>query len=134
MTLMLCNQGANLELQALVNKLAPQALDLKLFKNDWAPAKGDTEVQATEADFTGYVGIALTGASWAVTTADPAVASYAAQVFTSSADQSAQNIYGYYLVQHTSGKLVYAERFADGPYAVSKNTQKIWVTPQITLT
>jgi len=40
-------------------------------------------------------------------------------------------VYGYYLTQTSSGLLVYAERFTNGPYNIADNGDVIRVTPQI---
>ena len=128
----LVNQGEEISLAALLNKTAPQDLDLCLFKNDYTPVEGSIETNLTAADFTGYAVIQLTAASWTITPGAPTQASYAQQTFTSSADQTLQNIYGYYLKQRTSGKLVWAERFTDAPYAISNNGDQIKITPTIT--
>lgn len=132
MTLVVCNQGEGLALEAILNKTAGQNVRLKLFKSNTTPGETDTEATFTEADFTGYSDILLTGASWTVTPGAPSSAAYAQQTFTSSADQSSQNVYGYYLTQTTSGKLIWAERFSDGPYAIANNGDAIKITPTIT--
>lgn len=132
MTLLVPNQGEQIALEALLNKTAPQNLVLRLFKSNTTPGETDTEATYTEADFTGYATITLSGASWTVTPGAPTSASYAQQTFTSSANQSTQNVYGYYLTQLASGKLVYAERFSDGPYPITNNGDKVNVTPTIT--
>ena len=129
MELLVPNTGENLVVGMIVNKTAPENLVLKLFKSNTTPAEGDTAATYTEADFTGYSSATLTGASWTVT-AD--TAAYAQQSFTSSATQTLQNVYGYYLVQATSGVLIWAERFSDAPYAISNNGDVIRVTPTIT--
>jgi hypothetical protein len=129
MALLVPNTGENLVVGMIVNKTAPENLTLKLFKSNTTPAEGDTAATYTEADFTGYSAITLTGASWTVT-AD--TAAYAQQSFTSSANQTLQNVYGYFLVQATSGTLIWAERFTDAPYAISNNGDIIRVTPTIT--
>ena len=129
MALLVPNTGESLVVGMIVNKTAPENLVLKLFKSNTTPAEGDTAATYTEADFTGYSSATLTGASWTVT-AD--TAAYAQQSFTSSATQTLQNVYGYYLVQATSGVLIWAERFSDAPYAISNNGDVIRVTPTIT--
>ena len=131
MALRLPNQGEQITLEALVNKTAPQDLDLKLFKNDVAHAEALIETGLTEADFTGYAAIQLTAASWVYTGGDPGQVAYPQQTFTSSADQAAQTIYGYYLVQRTSGKLVYYEKFGTAA-VIANNGDNIKVTPVIT--
>jgi hypothetical protein len=128
----LVNQGETIALEALINKTAPQSLVLKLFKNNVTPAEADTEAGYTEADFTGYGSVALTPATWTTTAGAPSDVSYPQQIFTSSAGSQNQPVYGYYIVQTTSGKLVAAERFADGPYTIVNNGDQIKVTPKIT--
>lgn len=128
----LVNQGETIMLEALVNKTAPQTLVLKLFKNNYTPVETTTEADVTEADFTGYASVSLTPATWATTPGAPSDVTYPEQTFTSSANQAAQSIYGYYLVQTTSGKLVAAERFTNGPYSIQNLGDAIKVTPKIT--
>lgn len=128
MALLLPNQGEGIALEALVNKTAPQNLVLRLYKSNTTPGETDTEATYTEADFTGYSAVTLTGSSW---TTGTGTVSYAQQTFTSSAGSQNQNVYGYYLTQVTSGKLVWAERFSDGPYNIVNNGDEIKVTPTI---
>jgi hypothetical protein len=128
----LLNQGEGIALEALVNKTAPQTLVLRLFQNNWTPAEGETELNAVQATFTGYAGISLTPANWVTTLGAPTSCDYAEQTFTSSADQTVQQIYGYYLTQTTSGKAVWAERFTNGPYPVQLNNDAVKVTVSIT--
>jgi len=126
------NSGENLALELLVNKgTSLRNLVLKLFQNNVTPGETDTASTYTEADFTGYSAVTLTGSSWALTPGAPSQAVFAQQTFTSSADQSTQNVYGYYLVTDTDGTLVAAERFSDGPYQVANNGDAIKVTPII---
>lgn len=132
MALLTPNQGEELALAALLNKTAPQDLDLCLFKNDYTPVEGTTEANVTAADFTGYAVIQLTAASWTITQGAPTSAAYAQQTFTSTAGSQNQPIYGYYVKQRTSGKLVWAERFTDGPYTITNNGDNIKITPTIT--
>lgn len=130
-----CNGSRTVMMENVLNKTAPQNLTLRLFQNNVTPADADNVNASgyTEAAFTGYSAIALTAGSWSVTTALPNVASYAQQTFTSSANQTVQNIYGYYITR-ADGSLFVAERFSDGPYAVSVNGQTIKVTPNVSLT
>lgn len=129
MAIVVPDQGENIALEALVNKTAPQNLVLRLFQSNTTPAESDTEATYTEATFTGYSAITLTGASWGAASAG--TISFAQQTFTSSAGSQNQNVYGYYLTQVTSGKLVYAERFTDGPYNIVNNGDAIKVTPTL---
>ena len=132
MALLFPNQGESIALKALLNHTAPQNLVLKLFKSNTTPAETDTEATYTEADFTGYGAITLTGSSWTVTPGAPTSAAYAQQSFTSSAGSQNQSVYGYFTIQTTSTLLVYAERFSDGPYVIVNNGDVIKVTPTIT--
>jgi hypothetical protein len=132
MALLVSNQGEEIALAALLNKTAPQDLDLCLFQNNYTPVETTTEADVTVATFTGYATIQLTAANWTITPGAPTEAAYAQQTFTSSAGSQNQSIYGYYLKQRTSGKLIYAERFSDGPYTIVNNGDAIKVTPKIT--
>lgn len=129
MALVLPDVGENIALEALVNKTAPQDLVLRLYTNNITPAETDTAATYTEATFTGYSAVTLSGASWS---GAGDTVSYDLQTFTSSANQAAVDHYGYYLTQATSGKLVWAERFSDGPYTITNLNDKIEVTPTIT--
>lgn len=130
-----CNGSRKTMLENAVNKTAPSNLTIRLFKNNVVPADSDNVDASgfTEANFTGYAGQSLTAASWSVTSAHPAVATYPQVTFTSSADQTAQLVYGYY-VTNGAGQLVVAEAFSDGPYSIAANGQTIKVTPAISLT
>lgn len=132
MALVVCNNGEGDMLTYALNKAAAENLVLRLYKNDVTPAETDTAATYTEADFTGYSSATLTGASWTVSEGAPTEASYAQQTFTSSADQTAQTIYGYYLTRATSGRLAWAERFTNGPYTITNNGDSVSVTPKIT--
>lgn len=129
MALVVCNGGELIALKALVNHTAQnENLVLRLFTSNTTPAEADTAVTYTEATFTGYSAVTLTGASWVVT-GNPVT--YAKQTFTSSAGSQNQAVYGYYLTRATGGELVYAERFTDGPYTIVNNLDKIEVTPSL---
>lgn len=127
----LTNQGEVVMLEALVNKTAPQDLQLALFKNDYTPVETTTEADVVETTFTGYGRVTLTPASWALVAGAPTQATFAQRIFLSSAVQN-EFVYGYYLVQAGSGKLVAAERFSDGPYNLTSIGDPVKVTPKIT--
>lgn len=132
MPLLVPNVGEGAMLKAIVNHTAATNLVLRLYSSNTTPAETDTAGTYTEATFTGYTAATLTGASWSITEGGPSYAQYAQQTFTSSAAQS-QNIYGYYLQYTTSNILGWAERFSDGPYAITNNGDQIKVTPYIEL-
>ena len=128
LALLVPNGGEDIALAYLVNNDVPENLVLRLYQNNITPGETDTAGTYTEATFTGYSSITLTGASWSVT---GSTASYAQQTFTSTADQASQSIYGYYMTRVTSLDLVYAERFTDGPYTIVNNGDNIKITPSI---
>ena len=132
MALRVTDEGEVIALKALLNHTAGQNLVLKLYQNNITPADTDVAGTYTECTFTGYANVTLKGGSWTVTPGAPAVASYAQQTFTSSADQAAQNVYGYFLTQLGSGTLVYAERFTGAPFVIQNLNDNIKVTPRLT--
>ncbi len=129
MTLLVATVGANLALEHIVNKTAPENLILKLFKSNTTPANGDTAATYTEATFPGYAAITLTGASWGAASARSIA--YAQQTFTCSG-VATDDIYGYYLVGATSTTLYWAERDASAPFAVRVSGDAVKITPTIT--
>ena len=54
---------------------------------------------------------------------------YAKQVFSFTGPIG--KLYGYYLVQEKSEKLMWSERFADGPYHIVYAGSKIEVMPRL---
>jgi hypothetical protein len=133
MTLRVPNVGEVKMLENVLNKTAPENQILKLFKSNTTPADTDTHATYTEADFTGYTNKTMTGTSWTVTSGDPAQGEYAQQTFTSTAGSQSQSVYGYYVTQASSGVLMWAERFTDGPYTIVNNGDEIRITPKLTL-
>lgn len=111
---------------------------LKLYKNN--ATSGLTQVQKdalteaafTEATFTGYSAAALTGGSWTTTAGNPCTGSYAQQTFTSSANQTQQTLYGYYVIRTSDSKLEWFEDFS-APFVIEFINENVRVTPRITL-
>ena len=130
MALVVPDVGENVILEAIVNRTAPQNLVLRLFQSNTTPAEGDTAGTYTEATFSGYSAITLTGASWAA--ASGGSIAFAQQTFTHNGGGVSNAIYGYYLTQLGSGILVWAERDATAPVTIANNTETIKITPTIT--
>lgn len=120
------NAGEDLALKALVNHTAGQDLVLKLYTNNITPAETDTAATYTEATGNGYSAITLTGSSWSISGGS---GSYAQQTFSFTG--ALGNVYGYFLVQATSGILVAAERFSGAPLNIANNGDQIKITPTI---
>ena len=121
--------GENLVLEMIVNKTAPQNLTLKLFKNNITPSDTDTAATYTEATFTGYSAISLTGANW--NAASSGTITYNAQQTFTCSGTSSESIYGYYVVQASSGTLLYSERDASAPFTITTSGDAIKLTPTI---
>lgn len=121
--------GENLALEMIVNKTAPQNLVLKLYKNNITPSDTDVAGTYTEATFPGYSAITLTGASW--NAAASGSITYSAQQTFTCTSTSTDDIYGYYVIQTTSGTLLYSERDGSAPFAIRNNGDNIKITPTI---
>lgn len=122
--------GENLALEMLVNKTAAQNLVLKLFSSNTTPAESDVAGTYTEATFSGYTAITLTGASWGA--ASGGSIAYAQQTFTHNGGGTSNSIYGYFVIQTTSGTLVYSERDGAAPFTLANNGDNVKITPTIT--
>mgnify|MGYP001611305433 FL=1 len=134
MTLIVVNQAE----EAMLDLVLAVNYTLRLYKTDvtlgLTQAQKDalTESSFVEATFTGYAGAALTGGSWTTTPGNPATGSYAMQTFTSSADQTPQAVYGYYITRTSGGALQWFEPFP-GPVIFEFNGEYYEVTPRLTL-
>jgi hypothetical protein len=133
MALITFNAGAQEIARRALNYSATGDVVLKLFKSATTLAETTVIGDLTLADFTGYAAITLTGASWTVTSADPASASYAQQTFTSSAGSQNQDVYGYVVTNSGGTIALWGETFSDGPYNIVNNGDLIKVTPVWTL-
>jgi len=133
MALLVPDVGEVQLLSYALNKLTPENQIMRLFKNDYTPVEGSVLGDFTEATWTGYAQKSLTGSSWTVATvAGVTTGTFAVQTFTSTANQAAELSYGYYVLGATSGILLWAERFTDGPYAIAVLGDNIAITPKIT--
>lgn len=122
-------------LKHILNNLAPTEPILKLYTSNTTPAAADVASTYTEMTTQGYVAKTLAGASWTFDTGSrPATAAFAQQTWTFDGTGGTTSVYGYFVVKTTSGLLLYAERFTDGPYSIVNNGDAIKLTPQITLT
>lgn len=132
MALLVPDVGEVLALKAFLNHTAPQDQTLKLFASNTTPAEGDTAVTYTEAAGGGYAAKSLTGTSWTVgTSGGTSTATYAQQTYTfTGALTTNTTIYGYYLVQTTSGVLMFAERAAS-TFVPAASGDSYAVTPSI---
>lgn len=121
MAIVIPEPSRELILKNFLNHTAAQNLTLKLFTNNYTPLIGTPTGGSVAADFTeasggGYAAKTLTGSSWTLTNdgVNDGKATYADQTWTfSGALSGSATIYGYFVVQATSGLLVWAERFSD---------------------
>jgi len=124
----------------LLDKMLKDALSvnedyvLKLFKNDFTPANTTSAGSLTEADFTNYVAITLTRATWnvAVTNgSNKAETSYNTSPQSWTSGTTGNTIFGYYIIGATSTAVLWAERFATA--RVLSDGDVLNLTPKFTL-
>jgi len=123
------NVGENRILEAMVNRTAPENLSLRLFINNITPSDTDTAATYTVATFPGYANITLTGASW--NAASGGSITYGSQQTFACTGTATDDVYGYYIVQVTSGILLWSERDAAAPFAIRNNGDQVRITPTI---
>lgn len=115
----------------MVGKVPIEALNLRLFINDITPSETDDVNDYTEADGDGYAAILLNPANWTLIPGTPALATYPQRTFTFTAP--AESAYGYFITRATTGDLVLAERFENGPTPLQNAGDEIKITLKITL-
>lgn len=131
MPIVFANAGEVIALRNIVNNTAPQNLVLKLYSNNKTPAKTDVAADYTEVSGFGYSSVTLTPANFTFTAGDPSTAAYPQITFTFSG--AAGFIYGYFVVQATSGSLIFANRFTNAPIQIANAGDEIRITASITL-
>ena len=109
MALVTPNAAEDVMFQNILNKTAPQTLRLKLYTNNYTPVEASTEADFTEASGNGYADVSLTASSWTITPGAPTSAAFPQQTFTFTGNLG--NVYGYYIVQTTSGKIMWAKNW-----------------------
>ena len=126
MALVIPTLSANRMLAHILNAETPQDLVLKLFENDREPEPDDTAEDYREPG--GYTSHLLAGFDWNIAEGK---ATAPVQVFQFRGFKG--DVHGYFVVTGASGKLMWAERFSDGPYRIQNNGDKVTVLPRITL-
>lgn len=105
---------------------------LKLFINNVTPGDTDTAATYTEMSTLGYAAKTLLKGSWSIVpSSGVGTASYVLQTWTFTAG-TAVTVYGYFVVDSSSGLLLWAEAFAT-PKIAQYTGDQIIITPQITL-
>jgi len=132
MTLLVPQVGEEKFLRHALNTTAPENQTLKLFATNITPAETDTAGTYTEAAGGGYAAIGLTGANWGYAGPSPTTATYnAQQVFTFTGPLTTNpTIYGYFVVEATSGVLLWVEQST--PFTPATNGDQYKITPKIT--
>lgn len=131
MTLVVPNTSEIIILEYILNKATPEDLDIKLYTNDVTPTESDTAVTYIEAVGGGYSPIQLASSSWSITPGGPTSAEHTQVSWTFTGTVGL--IYGYFITRRTSGELMWAERFTNGPYNVQINGDVIRITPRLNL-
>lgn len=96
--------------ETILERILGQNLVLKLYVNDKTPALGDVASDYTEMVGLGYAPVALAAEDWSYLPGPTAKAIYPPQTWTFLAGGPVK-IYGYFIVQASDGKLLWAERF-----------------------
>lgn len=128
----------------MLSRILDPDMELKLFTNDVINGLTAGQIEAldetdfTEATFTGYADVPIAGenqgvsSDWTITPGDPCAAVAPQATFESSADQTPETVYGYYVVAATGGALQWFEYFTS-PQVVENDNDTIKVTPRFTL-
>jgi hypothetical protein len=131
MAIVFTDAGEVLALKHIVNYVAPDTLVLKLYSNNKTPSKLDIAGDYTEVSGYGYSSVSLTPSNFTFSAGDPSTASYPQITFTFTG--AAGNVYGYYVIQGTTGDLIFANRFSNAPIQIANNGDQIRVTLTIQL-
>jgi len=123
---------ASLQYTDAVTAALLENAELCLFKNNYTPINTTILSDLTEANFTGYSRITLTGWSAAALDANnKAATSLGPQTFTCSGGATPNDIYGIFVLT-SGGALLYAERNPAGAVTINTAGQTFSYTPKFT--
>ena len=110
-----------------------KGLVLKLYSNAKMPGTLDETKDYDEVTGGGYEPITLDKNLWDITLNlnKPSVATLPEQIFTFTGEVG--NVYGYFVVQEFSGKIMWAERFIEGPYKIQNDGDQIKISLKVYL-
>jgi len=131
MALLVPNSAEIEILKYIFNQTSPENLVIRLYSNNVTPSETDTVGTYTETTGGGYAPINLTPGNWTLLSGNPATASHTLVEWTFNA--SVGNVYGYYVTRISSGDLVWAERFTNGPYNINNVGDILRITPRLSL-
>ncbi len=131
MSIIVPDEGELLLIQYLVNKLTPDDPILHLFSNNPTVDEDIVIGDLTESTEAGYAPITLTGSSWTATQLSGiTTAAFAEQTFTLT---ETATVYGYYISNNASDKLLWLQKFDGGPFVLPSIGGQIAFIPKITL-
>ncbi len=129
------NASEQLWIKLVLNHTAAEDQVLRLFVNDVPPDQNSVASTFTEASGGGYASKTLVGTSWTIVNnaSDEAEATFAVQVFTFTGPLTGNaTIFGWYLIQQTSGLLLAVERRASS-FTPVLNGDSVTMTPRLQL-
>lgn len=131
MAIFIPSAGENKLVEFALGYSTPGNQLLKLYTNNVTPADTDTAATYTEMTTLGYAAKTLTKTSWSVAqSGGVATATYAAQTWTFTAG-AAVTVYGYFVVDATSGVILWSEPFTSGKI-IQYTGDQIIITPVFT--
>lgn len=133
MTILVPSASEKLLADFMLGVAVPGNQQMKLFINNVVPDDNTVNATLTEMSTLGYVAKTLTKTAWTNTAGAvgfPATGVYAAQTWTFTAG-TAVTVYGYWVIDVTTGLMLWVESFAS-PKIVQNTGDQIIITPQIT--
>ncbi len=135
MAVIIPNASEQLWLKLVLNHTPGEDQVLRLFVNNVTPDQNSIASTFTEASGGGYASKTLVGTSWTIVNNanDEGEATFTVQVFTFTGPLTGTaTIFGWYLVQQTSGLLLAVERIASS-FTPSTNGDSVTMTPRLQL-
>ena len=133
MAIVIPSASAKTLLEFALGDVTPGNQEYRLFVNNYTPDDDSVAASFTEMSTLGYALKELTKTDWTATagaSGQPATAVQAQQTWTFEAGTPV-SVYGYYVTDKTTGKLLWAEKFASAKVVGNLNDQ-ILITPTLT--
>jgi hypothetical protein len=131
MSLVFANEGLVNVLNKLTAATGWANVRIKLYKNNYTPLHSSVLADFTEADFSGYTAVTPSYGSATLSGDTATTTDSSSRDFTHDSGGTTNTIYGYYVVDITDAKVLFAELFSSSQ-VMQNNGDKITITSLFT--
>lgn len=127
MSFVLCEEGKKYLLTHGINNANVR---LGLYKNSYTIIAGSVFADITPCDFTGYSAATPSWGAESIDGGGHATQTATAIVFTQGTPGTTNSVYGYYLFDTSTSKLIGGDQLPSAPFVTASSGDTVTITPQ----